>query len=72
MRKFVARLVSRKLTKEEKDRRLTLFMDSEEQLDEDTSLGRVLTCDGIWRYWYDSDAKCKSMEWKLKNSHKQK
>jgi hypothetical protein len=53
MRNLAAKLVPRNLTKEQNDRRLTLCMDFEEQLQEDNFLDRVITGDETWCYQYD-------------------
>jgi hypothetical protein len=67
MRKLSEKLVLQNLMEEQKDGHLILCVDFAKHLQEDNFLDRVITGGETWCYWYDSEAKCQSMEWKLKN-----
>jgi len=66
MRKVCAKMVPKELTKEQKQRRVTICQDLLER--QDDILGRVITGDEIWVYQYDPEMKRQSAQWKTANS----
>jgi len=66
MQKVYAKMVPKELTKEQKQRRVTIFQDLLER--EDDISGRVITGDETWVYQYDPEMKQQSAQWKTANS----
>jgi len=66
MRKVCAKMVPKELTKEQKQRRVTICQDLLER--QDDILGRVITGDETWVYQYDPEMKRQSAHWKTANS----
>jgi len=66
MRKMYAKMVPKELTKEQKQRRVTICQDLLER--QDDILGRVITGDETWVYQYDPETKQQSAQWKTANS----
>jgi len=65
MRKVCAKMVPKELTKEQKQRRVTICQDLFER--QDDILGRVITGDEIWVYQYAPETKRQSAQWKTAN-----
>ena len=70
VRKVCAEMVPKKLTEEQKQRRVKLCKDLLEC--QDDMLGRVITGDEIWVYQYDPETKRQSAQWKTANSPRPK
>jgi len=70
MRKVCAKMVPKELTKEQKQRRVTICQDLLER--QNDILGCVITGDETWVYQYDPEKKQHSAQWKTANSHDQK
>ena len=70
MQKVYAKMVPKELTKEQKQRRVTIFQDLLER--EDDISGRVITGDETWVYQYDPEMKQQSAQWKTVNSPRPK
>ena len=70
MRKVCAKMVSKELTEEQKQRRVTICQDLLER--QDDILGRVITGDETWVYEYDPEMKRQSAQWKTANSPRPK
>ena len=70
MRKMCAKMVPKKLTEEQKQRRVTLCQDLLER--QDDILGCVITGDETWVYQYDPEMKRQSAQWKIAIPHEQK
>ena len=66
MRKVRAKMVPKELTKEQKQRRVTICQDFLER--QDDILGRVITGDETRVYQYDPETKRQSAQWKTANS----
>jgi len=66
MRKVCAKMVSKELTKEQKQRSITICQDLLER--QDDILGHVITRDETWVYQYDPETKQQSAQWKTANS----
>ena len=66
MRKVCAKMVSKELTEEQKQRRVTICQDLLER--QDDILGRVITGDETWVYQYDPETKRQSSQWETANS----
>jgi len=66
MRKVCAKMVPKELTKEQKQRRVTIYQDLLER--QDDILGHVITGDETWVYQYDPETKRQSAQWKTANS----
>jgi len=66
IRKVCAKMVPKELTKEQKQRRVTICQDLLEK--QDDILGRVITGDETWVYQYDPETKQQSAQWKTANS----
>ena len=66
MRKVCAKMVPKKLTEEQKQRRVTICKDLLER--QDDILGRVITGDETWVYQYDPETKRQNAQWKTANS----
>jgi len=66
MRKVCAKIVLKELTKEHKQRRVTICQDLLER--QDDILGHVITGDETWVYQYDPETKRQSAQWKTPNS----
>jgi len=65
MRNVCAKMVPKKLTEEQKQRRATIYQDLLER--QDDILGRVITGDETWVYQYDLERKRQSAQWKTAN-----
>jgi len=70
MRKVCAKMVPKELTKEQKQRRVTICQDLLER--QDDILGHVITGDETWVYQYDPETKRQSVQWKTANSPRPK
>jgi len=70
MRKVCAKMVSKELTEEQKQRRVTICQDLLER--QDDILGRVIIGDETWVYQYDPETKRQSAQWKTANSPRPK
>ena len=70
MRKVCAKMVSKKLTEEQKQRRVTIRQDLLER--QDDILGRVTRGDETWVYQYDPETKRQTAQWKIANSPRPK
>jgi len=70
MRKKSAKMVPKELTKEQKQRRVTICQDLLER--QDDILGHVITGDETWVYQYDPEMKRQSAQWKTANSPRPK
>ena len=70
MRKVCAKIVPKKLTEEQKQRRVTICKDLLER--QDDILGRVITGEETWVYQYDPETKRQSAQWKTANSPRPK
>ena len=70
MRKVCAKMVPKKLTEEQKQRRVTICKDLLER--QDDILGRVITGDETLVYQYDPETKRQSGQWKTLNSPRPK
>jgi len=66
MRKVCAKMVTKQLTEEQKQRRVTICQDLLER--QNDILGRVITGDETWVYQYDPETKRQSAQWKTANS----
>ena len=66
MRKVCEKMVPKDLTKEQKQRRVTICQDLLER--QDGVLGCVITVDETWIYQYDPEMKQQSAQWKTANS----
>jgi len=66
MRKVCAKMVPKELTKEQKQRRVTICHDLLER--QDDILGHVITGDETWVYQYDPETKQQSAQRKTANS----
>ena len=66
MRKVCAEMVPKELTKEQKNRRVTIYQDLLERQDE--ILGHVIKDDETWVHQYDPETKRQSAQWKTANS----
>jgi len=66
MRKVYAKMVPKKLTEEQKQRRVTIYQELLER--QDDILGHVITGDETWVYQYDPETKQQSAQWKSANS----
>jgi len=60
MRKVCTKMVPKELTKEQKQRRVTICQDLLER--QDDILGRVITGDETWAYQYDPETKRQSAQ----------
>jgi len=65
MRKVCAKMVPKKLTEEQKRRRVTICQDLLER--QDDILCHVITDDETWVYQYDPEMKRQSAQWKTAN-----
>ena len=70
MRKVCAKMVPKKLTEEQKQRRVTICQDLLES--QDDILGRVTRGDETWVYQYDPETKRQTAQWKIANSPRPK
>ncbi len=70
MRKVCAKMVPKKLTEEQKQRRVTICKDLLKR--QDDILGHVITGDETWVYQYDPETKRQSAQWKTANSPRPK
>ena len=70
IRKVCTKMVPKKLTKEQKQRRVTICKDLLER--QDGILGRVITGDETWVYQYDPETKRQISKWKTANSPRPK
>ena len=70
MRKVCAKMVPKELTKEQKQRRVTIWQDLLDR--QDDILGHVITGDETWVYQYDPETKRQSAQWKITKSPKPK
>jgi len=70
MRKVCAKMVPKELTKEQKQKRVTICQDLLER--QDDILGRVVTGDETWVYQYDPETKRQNAQWKTANSPRTK
>ena len=70
MRKLCAKIVPKELTREEKQRRVTICRDLFER--QDHILGHVITGDETWVYQYDPERKRQSAQCKTANSPRRK
>ena len=70
MRKVCAKMVPKKLTKEQKQRKVTICQDLSER--QDDIFGRVITGNETWVYQYDPETKRQSAQWKTANSPRPK
>ena len=70
MRKVCAKIVPKELTKEKKQRRVTICQDLLER--QDDILGHVITGDETWVYQYNPEMKQQSAHWKTANSPRPK
>jgi len=70
MRKVCAKMIPKKLTEEQKQRRVTIFQDLLDR--QDNILGPVITGDETWVYQYDPETKRQSAQWKTANSPRPK
>jgi len=66
IRKVCAKMVPKELSKEQKQRRVTIFQDLLER--QDHILGHVITGDETWVYQYDPETKRQTAHWKTANS----
>jgi len=66
MRKVCAKMVSKELTKEQKQSRVTICQDLLER--QDDILGHVIRGDETWVYQYDPETKRQIARWKTANS----
>ena len=66
VRKVCAKMVPNELTKEQKQRRVTICQELLER--QDDILGHVITGDETWDYQYDLETKRQSAQWKTANS----
>ena len=66
MRKVCAKMVPKKITKEQKQRRVTICKELMER--QDDILGHVITGDETWVYQYDPETKRQSAQWKTAKS----
>ena len=64
------KMVPKKLTEEQKQRKVTICQDLLER--QDDILGRVITGDETWVYQYDPETKRQSTQWKIANSTRPK
>ena len=65
MRKICAKMVSRLLNEQQKERRVQVYHDILEELEtEPNLLGRVITGDESWIFEYDPETKRQSLQWK--------
>jgi len=73
MRRVAAKLVSRLLTQDQKNTRLTLCQELKNQTESDPNfLSKVITGDESWCYGYDPETKQASSQWKTPNSPRPK
>jgi len=70
MRKVFAKMIPKKLTEEQKQRRVTICQDLLER--QDDIFGRVITGDETWVYQYDPETKQQNAQWKTANSTRPK
>ena len=70
MRKVCAKMVPKELTKEQKQRTVTICQDLLER--QDDILSHVITGDETWVYQYDLETKRQSTQWKTANSPRPK
>jgi len=70
MRKVCAKMVAKDLTKEQKQRGVTIGQDLLER--QDDILGHVITGDETWVYQYNPETKHQSAQWKTANSPRPK
>jgi len=69
MRRVAAKFVPRLLTQDQKDTRLTLCQELENQIESDPNfLSEVITGDESWCYGYDPETKQASSQWKTPTS----
>ena len=73
MRKICAKMVSRNLTEQQRDARVSVCVEPLEQVEADLEfMDRVITRDERWFFQYDPQTKRQSLEWRSKESPRPK
>jgi len=70
MRKVCAKIVPKKPTEEQKQRRVKICQDLLER--QDDILGHIITGDETWDYQHDPEMKWQNAQWKTANSSQPK